>query len=70
MHTPLQMAALGMGPELVIQIEGMLISKMLCLFLNHKLVEVEETSRSVNPTSLSWRGETVAEREEAALPRT
>lgn len=43
MHTPLQMALLGMGPELVIQIEGMLISKMLCLFLNHKLVEVEET---------------------------
>lgn len=40
---PLQLALLGMGPELVIQTERMLISKMLYLFLNHKLVQVEET---------------------------
>lgn len=35
-HTPLQLALSGMGPELVIQREGLLISKVLCLFLNHK----------------------------------
>lgn len=59
-----------MGPELVTHTEGMLISKALCLFLNHKLVEVEETYRSANPTSWSQRGETEAKREEAALLRT
>lgn len=41
--TLLQLALSGMGPALVIQTEEMLISKVLCLFLNHKLVEEEET---------------------------
>lgn len=41
--TLLQLALSGMGPELVSQTEEMLISKVLCLFSNHKLVEVEET---------------------------
>ena len=43
MRTPLHLALSGMGPELVIQTGGMLISKVLRLFLNHKLVELEET---------------------------
>ena len=39
----MQAALSGMGPELVIHTEGVLLSKVLCLFLNHKLVETEET---------------------------
>lgn len=38
-----QLPLSGMGPELVIQTEEMLISNVCCLFLSHKLVEVEET---------------------------
>lgn len=52
MLTPLQLALFGMGPELVIQREGLLISKVLCLFLNHKLVEVEETISQSKPLKL------------------
>lgn len=40
---PRQLALSGMEPMLVIQTQGLLTSKVLCVFWKHTLVEVEET---------------------------